>query len=312
VVPLTIEQAKCIHDSLSCGSLLLCAGMFLIRRRRNATRSRSASLERVRPCLSTVLRDLSDGEFQRVLRMQWHTFSSLLNVIRPDLERDTGMALRSSGGRIEPEIRLALTLRLLAGASYLDAMMLFGISRSFCYVVFHSTVNSILSRLDMSGLPFDDISKLNTMSRDFTESRAHFNSLVGCVGAIDGIAVKIAKPRDNFVPRNDYCRKGFYSVPFQVVDDAKYRSLLFRPLFAVLRMILLPSAPLALDRNFITQACPPGTGLLATPPTFARSLYWFHSRECSFSMRTKAYGGTRSIFSSPACVCTSNKRLVCL
>jgi hypothetical protein len=154
----------------SCGLLLLCAGMFLIRRRRNATRTRSASLKRVRPCLSTVLRDLSDGEFQRVLRMQRHTFSSLLNVIRPDLERDTGMALRSSGGRIEPEIRLALTLRLLAGASYLDAMMRFGISRSSCYVVFHSTVNSIHSRLDMSRLPFDDISKLNTMSRDFTES----------------------------------------------------------------------------------------------------------------------------------------------
>jgi hypothetical protein len=112
------NRASKVHSRqqrLSCGFLLLCAGLFLIRRRRIATRSRSALLKRVRPCLSTVPRDLSDGEFRRVLRMQRHTFSSLLNVIRPDLERATGMALHSSGGGIEPEIRLALTLRLLAG-----------------------------------------------------------------------------------------------------------------------------------------------------------------------------------------------------
>jgi hypothetical protein len=75
------------------------------------------------------------------------------------------MALRSSGGRIVPEVRLALSLRLMAGASYLDAMMLFGFSRSSCYQVFHGTINSILSRLHMDGLPFDDIGKLDTMSQ---------------------------------------------------------------------------------------------------------------------------------------------------
>jgi hypothetical protein len=182
-------------------------------------------MRRIRPCLSTILRDLSDGDFRRVFRMQRNTFSSLLNVIRPDLERDEVMALRSSGGRIEPENRLALTLRLLAGASYLDAMMLFGISRSSCYAVFHETVDSILGRLQLPGLPFDDLSKLQTISREFTESRIPINPVVGCVGAVDGIAVKIAKPRDCFVPRNYYCRKGFYSVPFQAIVDGTYRFL---------------------------------------------------------------------------------------
>jgi hypothetical protein len=59
----------------------------------------------------------------------------------------------------------------------------------------------------MNGLPFDDIGKLDTMAQQFTESRAHSNPLLGCVGAVDGIAVKIAKPRDCRVPRNYYCRK---------------------------------------------------------------------------------------------------------
>jgi hypothetical protein len=42
-------------------------------------------------------------------------FTSLLEVLLPDLQRDAAMALRSSGGRIDPEIRLALTLRILCG-----------------------------------------------------------------------------------------------------------------------------------------------------------------------------------------------------
>jgi hypothetical protein len=75
----------------------------------------------------------------------------------------------------------------------------------------------------MNGLTFDDIGKLDTISQQFTEYRAHSNPLLGCVGAVDGIAVKIAKPRDFFVPRNYYCRKGFHNISFQAIVDAKYR-----------------------------------------------------------------------------------------
>jgi hypothetical protein len=111
------------QQRLLCGLLLLCAGLHHIRRRDNARHPRRASIRRVRPCFSTVVCDLSEGEFRRVFRMQRSTFTSLLNVLLPDLLRDDSMALRSSGGRIEPEIRLALTLRLLAGVlpGHLDA-----------------------------------------------------------------------------------------------------------------------------------------------------------------------------------------------
>jgi hypothetical protein len=87
------------------------------------------------------------------------------------------------------------------------------------------TTNVVLSRLEMSGLPFDNISRLSKLSLEFSESRLHSNPLVGCVGAVDGIAVKIAKPRDHFVPRIYYCRKGFYSAPFQAIVDGRYRFL---------------------------------------------------------------------------------------
>ena len=155
--------------------------------------------------------------------MQKSAFTSLLEMLLPDLQRDTAMALRSSGGRIEPEIRLALTLWILAGESYLDAMMLFGISRSSCYATFHGTIESILSRLELPGLPLSNRNCLDKLSQEFSAARGNSNPLVGCVGAVDGIAIKISKPLDCYVPRNYYCRKGFYSAPFQAIVDAKYR-----------------------------------------------------------------------------------------
>jgi hypothetical protein len=157
------------QQRLLCGLLLLCAGLHHIRLRWNARHPRRASIRRVRPCLSTVVRDLSEGEYRRVFRMQRSIFTYLLNVLLPDLRRDVSMALRSSGGRVEPDIRLALTLRLLAGASYLDTAMLFAVSRSSCYAVFHETISSIPSRLELPGLPLE-------IFKTWTNCRKNFQS----------------------------------------------------------------------------------------------------------------------------------------
>jgi hypothetical protein len=103
--------------------------------------------------------------------MKKSAFTSLLEVLLPDLQRDAAMVLRSSGWRIDPEIRLALTLRILAGGSYLDSMMLFGISLSSCYATFYGTIESNLSRLELPGLPLSDRNCLDKLSQDFSTSR---------------------------------------------------------------------------------------------------------------------------------------------
>jgi hypothetical protein len=103
--------------------------------------------------------------------MKKSAFTSLLEVLLPDLQRDAAMVLRSSGWRIDPEIRLALTLRILAGGSYLDSMMLFGIILSSCYATFYGTIESNLSRLELPGLPLSDRNCLDKLSQDFSTSR---------------------------------------------------------------------------------------------------------------------------------------------
>lgn len=144
--------------------------------------------------------------------MERATFDKMLSLLLTGVESDGARALRSFSGRVDPDARLALSLRLLAGKSYLEFMMLFGISRSTIHTVLHATSDSILSCLNLSGLPFENIIALSVLllCRGFGSSCARVKPLVGCVGALDGITITISKKMDCYIPRDHYCRKGFY------------------------------------------------------------------------------------------------------
>lgn len=75
--------------------------------------------------------------------MNRSVFCKLVKILRPSLERNRTMgALRN--GAIEPEVRLAIVLRILSGASYHDMMLLWSIACSTVYVIFQETVDAIL------------------------------------------------------------------------------------------------------------------------------------------------------------------------
>jgi DDE superfamily endonuclease len=192
--------------------------------RRHRAARRSGSRLRIRQCFGDLQAELSRAEFTRAFRMTHSTCLALLRLLGDDLMRDMRMAARSSGGRVEPPIRLALTVRMLSGASYLDMMMLFKLASSTVYDVFHSTVASITKRIAMPGLSSAQ-SELHHLARGFTTSRQPPNPLYGCVGAVDGKCIEIQKPADEYGPRGFYCRKGMYAIPAQALVDANYRFL---------------------------------------------------------------------------------------
>lgn len=135
------------------------------------------------------------------------------------------MGLKSSGGTIQPHVRLSIACRVLCGGTYHDQMMLWQVGRSTVYRVFHDTMKAIRNAIPMPGLPLDDVQQLQILVDGFSNSRTSPNPLYGCVEAVDGIAISIMKPPDNFVPRNYYCRKGMHAVPVQAVVDSRYRFL---------------------------------------------------------------------------------------
>ena len=206
-------------DSTSSNSLLhtLCAD--------GLARIRKPSRTRFRVTFQIIVSNLSDAEFRRAFRVSKTSFQRLLNALSLALDRDVNQARRSSGGEVESAVRLAVTLRMLAGGSYHDQMLSFNLGRSTVFQIFHDTISAIVKTLKMPGVPLHDVDKLMELSTRFNESRQNPSPLFGCVGALDGISIAIQKPPDEYVPRNFYCRKGMYAMPVQAIVDSRYRFL---------------------------------------------------------------------------------------
>ena len=111
-----------------------------------------------------------------------------------------------------------------AGASYLDIIDMHGVHQSTFYSAVEETVAAINNTNDYDiTFPWGDVAELEKMSQEFF----HLNneSLENCVLAVDGIAIKIAKPTqlDTPNPSHYYSRKGFFALNVQAGVDAHLR-----------------------------------------------------------------------------------------
>ena len=178
---------------------------------------------RTRIDFATLSASLSDAEFRRIYRMGKPSFEKLVERLEPRLLVDDRMATISSRGPISTSVRLAAALRFFAGASYLDIYPTYGMSRTSFYEIVHSVVDAINEEFQVS-FPMTNRNELEEMADEHDSYLAHGNPLKGCVGAIDGLCVRIKRPGKD-VPNaaSFWNRKGFYSFNVQGVTDAKYR-----------------------------------------------------------------------------------------
>jgi hypothetical protein len=124
----------------------------------------------------------------------------LLSVLKTELSRDQRMAIVSNGSPVEPDVQLALALRILGGGSHHDFAMLFRIATITVYAVFNATINAINNLLALPGVPLEDIEKLQKLAERFILSRWTQNPLFGVVGALEGIALKLQSLTTNMYP----------------------------------------------------------------------------------------------------------------
>lgn len=131
--------------------LLLCVHAIAknVRTRPRRRRSRCFGLGRLSMADATEFYD--DSQLERAFRMPKESFNHPVNVLRPGLQQNSEMTDRGSPGAISPDVRVAITLRMLSGASYLCVMNTFKVRRSTVYGVFHSTVDVICEHLKMTG-----------------------------------------------------------------------------------------------------------------------------------------------------------------
>eukprot|EP00656_Telonema_subtile_P038951 TRINITY_DN4410_c0_g1_i4.p1 TRINITY_DN4410_c0_g1~~TRINITY_DN4410_c0_g1_i4.p1 ORF type:complete len:183 (-),score=34.49 TRINITY_DN4410_c0_g1_i4:69-617(-) len=92
------------------------------------------SKHRVRMDWDARVKSLSDREFQRTYRLSKKLFEEVLAAIRPTLTRPSSKKARIDlHGPVLPELQLSMTLRFLAGGSYLDIYQMHGVGASTMY-----------------------------------------------------------------------------------------------------------------------------------------------------------------------------------
>lgn len=140
---------------------------------------------------------LNDFEFQQRFRLSRSAFEELENLLRDDLSLDKHQRHRGCTGRggvetIDVPQRLAVALRLFAGASVHDLVDIYKMSVSAVYQCAWMVVDAVNKRIQIR-FPIDNVVELQALSDRF---QAHSPQGVwkGCVGCIDGVHFKMLKP----------------------------------------------------------------------------------------------------------------------
>ena len=232
-----------LHDSYSFSTLSEKKSAAALKRRPDTRLRRTWSQENDR---------INDRNFFRLFRMSRPCFRKLCNKIEKsvgekvfkseaylqELEKQgyttsEGRMYQAhketSSGYVPGEFKVAMSLRLMAGASYLDMFLWTNVSVDHVRAIFRMVVKHWFCNDDVIRINFfnvlQDGNELAKIRNDFgTKSDNVFS---GVIGAVDGWLVRIRSPGLNECenPGKYFCRKGFYAINVQVIVDKSKRVL---------------------------------------------------------------------------------------
>ncbi|KAL7517804.1 hypothetical protein ACHAWX_002693 [Stephanocyclus meneghinianus] len=136
------------------------------------------------------------------------------------------------------EVQVAIGLRILFGASYLDL-----VGRAFGVASIQSIYNFFDTTIDWINATFcfELVDMLNQLRCGNNNALAELKQICsgfsadsdmvfhGCFGAIDGLAIRIKSPIEVPDPGNYFCRKNFYALNVQAICDKSKKCLWISP-----------------------------------------------------------------------------------
>jgi hypothetical protein len=169
---------------------------------------------------------LTAKEFRKLYKLDRPNFKRVLTRIVPHMKKADPS--RDGEPAVPYELELACTMRWLAGGNYLDIHHHHGISETALWGAIHRCIYALLIEYGSEQLGDDkflDPTKLYEIERTF--AAANGQTIRGCVGAIDGCAIRINRPGDHECdnPSSYYSRKGFYALVLQAICDGNCKFL---------------------------------------------------------------------------------------
>ena len=104
--------------------------------------------------------------------------------------------VNSTGGFISGEVKLALTLKLLVGSTYMNIALLYKIGVTYAYKILHDIVCNWINDDKLVNINGEDYLNNNKQMAKVTNDFATGSKglLKGAVGALDKRLVKIRRP----------------------------------------------------------------------------------------------------------------------
>ena len=170
---------------------------------------------------------IGSSTFKSEEYLQWLTYGEGADTRQGVLYRNSR---DYTGDYVSGEWKLAMTLRYLAGAKYLDLYLWSNIHPDYAKKIVNDVIKNWLCNDDILRINFyDDVlldkANSNRIRREFSSKTGGI--INGCIGAVDGWLVKIRSPSMNEVvnPGKYYSRKNVYGINVQVIVDKKKKIL---------------------------------------------------------------------------------------
>ena len=186
----------------------------------------AANVHRVRAPWEQYEAALDHRRFIKRFRVSKEIFHKVLEGIGAEIERDAEKAQRAGSDVICKEWRLAITLRLLAGGRPCDIADIAHIHEVMVWKIVHEVCAAINRTFPIRKYDFSDIPRMEEIEKGFAARSGGVYR--GCVGALDGCALRIRRPTladSGENPTVYYNRKGFYAINMQAVCDSAKRFL---------------------------------------------------------------------------------------
>ena len=170
---------------------------------------------------------LTWDQFRLRYRLDIRSFYSLLGIIRSSIETDAcGVRTqkRFKAKVVPPEVKLAICLRYLAGASVLDLFLIYHVDQSYVYDCVWLVVDAINERLKVE-FPLLDVPKLRVLEAEF-RAASRGGIWRGQVGAVDGVhfAMRAPSKKDVRDPMRYFvAHKNEYALLCMAMCDARRR-----------------------------------------------------------------------------------------
>ena len=179
------------------------------------------------------VRSFSDKEFQAQYRLRRVVFNECLSLLDIHLKKNEKKALASSGSSVSPEMMFLITLRLLAGASYLD-MIWYRVSVKHIFdSIIYPTLEAIIKCLPPISFPKTEV-ECQAIEQQWSSTLAGRHGMPhikGTLAAGDGVAIEITQPKEKDLNGKDvkiyYNRKGYFALIAQAFCDAYGLFLIF-------------------------------------------------------------------------------------